>query len=243
MSSVKCHSAAPDITPPPTRDTDYYFEKGDCIIRAENCLFKIHRFLLERDSPIFQDLFSLPQSAGTLRQFHGKAYYMYIKNVVMLHSSSESLIELGNFAAFVNLDTSVLNELRCHRLCQGFWSLAQLSMKLLAAVPRLNDNTSCTDHSSICIPTWNTWWKAESTGLPVQTHYDPRVLIESMQNLANSDRELISVFRSGYDYDGLVETFEAEMPIPCKARILDQLEEMTRIFDDTVADHFMLPHD
>ncbi|KXN89056.1 hypothetical protein AN958_06360 [Leucoagaricus sp. SymC.cos] len=397
MSSVKCHSATPDITPPPTRDTDYYFEKDDCIIRAENCLFKIHRFLLERDSPIFQDLFSLPQtssasehvhsgistirgegesdenpvichdtaddfralcwalyarpkdidaqrttsadlvqmarllaishkyqiehlcdwcwsvigtkaaqvfqhltsssdqgwketerllnlsiqsqqarlakaleedwlrkiqstniadsqmalraaldaaerSAGTLRQFHGKAYYMYIKNVMMLHSSSESPIEVGNSAAFVNLDTSVLSELRCHRLCQGLWTLAQLSMKLLAAVPRLNDNASCTDHSSICIPTWNTWWKVKSTGLPVQTHYDPRVLIESMQNLANSDGDSFSNPRARYDCY-LRRTVMEQIPIPCKASVLDQLKEMTKILDDTLADYFMLPHD
>ncbi|KAJ6589088.1 hypothetical protein B0H19DRAFT_1102860 [Mycena capillaripes] len=42
-------------------DSEYYKEGGDCRILVEDTLFCIHRFLLERDSPIFQTMFQLPQ--------------------------------------------------------------------------------------------------------------------------------------------------------------------------------------
>ncbi|KII90658.1 hypothetical protein PLICRDRAFT_39239 [Plicaturopsis crispa FD-325 SS-3] len=45
---------------PPVRDTKYYMEDGDCTILVENILFKVHRFLLSRDSSAFHDMFGLP---------------------------------------------------------------------------------------------------------------------------------------------------------------------------------------
>ena len=61
----------------PARDSDFYHESGDCIIRVENTLFKvqllsfqfslwinsnqIHRFLLVPASAVFSTLFTLPQ--------------------------------------------------------------------------------------------------------------------------------------------------------------------------------------
>ncbi|KDQ62746.1 hypothetical protein JAAARDRAFT_701708 [Jaapia argillacea MUCL 33604] len=44
----------------PTRDTQYYLDDGDCVILVDNILFKVHRFLLARDSSAFQNMFSLP---------------------------------------------------------------------------------------------------------------------------------------------------------------------------------------
>ncbi|KAJ7435603.1 hypothetical protein B0H11DRAFT_2113304 [Mycena galericulata] len=46
---------------PSVRGDDFYSESGDCILRVENTLFKVHRYLLVRDSPIFSGLFALPQ--------------------------------------------------------------------------------------------------------------------------------------------------------------------------------------
>ncbi|KAJ7160482.1 hypothetical protein C8R46DRAFT_1108224 [Mycena filopes] len=46
----------------PERDKEFYKESGDCILRVEDTLFKIHRFMLIRDSPVFSSLFTLPQS-------------------------------------------------------------------------------------------------------------------------------------------------------------------------------------
>ncbi|EKM79560.1 hypothetical protein AGABI1DRAFT_128707 [Agaricus bisporus var. burnettii JB137-S8] len=44
------------------RDEDYYWHDGNCAIRVKDRLFKLHRYLLERDSVIFRILFTLPQS-------------------------------------------------------------------------------------------------------------------------------------------------------------------------------------
>ncbi|KAH9936137.1 uncharacterized protein B0H18DRAFT_972424 [Fomitopsis serialis] len=44
----------------PMHDEKYYDESADCVIRVEDSLFRVHRFLLARDSSVFQDMFSLP---------------------------------------------------------------------------------------------------------------------------------------------------------------------------------------
>ncbi|KAF9481107.1 hypothetical protein BDN70DRAFT_876709 [Pholiota conissans] len=46
---------------PITYDENYYREDGDAVIRVENVLFKIHRYLLVRDSSVFADMFNMPQ--------------------------------------------------------------------------------------------------------------------------------------------------------------------------------------
>ncbi|KXN82336.1 hypothetical protein AN958_02666 [Leucoagaricus sp. SymC.cos] len=54
-------------TPPElhTRDEDYYFHDGSCVISVQGRLFKIHRSLLERHSSVFQGMFSLPQPGSS----------------------------------------------------------------------------------------------------------------------------------------------------------------------------------
>ncbi|KAJ7939593.1 hypothetical protein B0H13DRAFT_1569175, partial [Mycena leptocephala] len=47
----------------PVRDHQFYYESGDCIIRAEDTLFKIHKFVITQDSAVFSSLFSLPQGS------------------------------------------------------------------------------------------------------------------------------------------------------------------------------------
>ncbi|KAJ7718208.1 hypothetical protein DFH07DRAFT_1068085 [Mycena maculata] len=42
------------------RDERFYYPSGDCIIRIENTLFKIHKFHLVNNSPIFSGMFELP---------------------------------------------------------------------------------------------------------------------------------------------------------------------------------------
>ncbi|KAH9927823.1 uncharacterized protein B0H18DRAFT_1002395 [Fomitopsis serialis] len=42
----------------------YYFDDGNVIFLAENTLFSVHRYFLQRDSPIFQAMFSRPSSSG-----------------------------------------------------------------------------------------------------------------------------------------------------------------------------------
>ncbi|EKM79561.1 hypothetical protein AGABI1DRAFT_128708 [Agaricus bisporus var. burnettii JB137-S8] len=47
------------------RDEDYYWCDGNCVIRVQDRLFKIHRYLLDRDSEFFRTLFTLPQSKSS----------------------------------------------------------------------------------------------------------------------------------------------------------------------------------
>ncbi|KAJ7708342.1 hypothetical protein B0H17DRAFT_1274135 [Mycena rosella] len=51
-------------SPRVSKDGRYYRTDGDCIIRVENTLFKIHRYHLSEDSSIFRSMFGLP--TGTL---------------------------------------------------------------------------------------------------------------------------------------------------------------------------------
>ncbi|KAJ7662831.1 hypothetical protein DFH06DRAFT_1296378 [Mycena polygramma] len=52
------------------RDLAFYREDGDCILRVENILFKIHRHLLNYPSSAFHGLFSLPNGAGSKVEGH-----------------------------------------------------------------------------------------------------------------------------------------------------------------------------
>ncbi|KAJ6466635.1 hypothetical protein DFH09DRAFT_1009565 [Mycena vulgaris] len=50
---IRCANAA--------RDSDHYYPTGDCIIRVEDTLFKIHKIHLIHHSPVFASMFALPQ--------------------------------------------------------------------------------------------------------------------------------------------------------------------------------------
>ncbi|KAK6969128.1 BTB domain-containing protein, partial [Favolaschia claudopus] len=60
-------TAAADAEPEPvavapqiTRAEKYYFEDGDLVLRAESTLFRVHKFVLSRDSSMFKDMFVIP---------------------------------------------------------------------------------------------------------------------------------------------------------------------------------------
>ncbi|KAJ7929856.1 hypothetical protein B0H13DRAFT_1859338 [Mycena leptocephala] len=54
-------SCSESSVPPLVQDAEFYYESGDYTIRVGGTLFKIHRFILIRDSPVFAGLFALPQ--------------------------------------------------------------------------------------------------------------------------------------------------------------------------------------
>ncbi|KAF8187579.1 hypothetical protein K438DRAFT_1764741 [Mycena galopus ATCC 62051] len=58
---------------PPTRDADYYFDDGDLIILAENTLFRVHKFLLSRDSSMFKDMFIIPGGSSAAERSDGSS--------------------------------------------------------------------------------------------------------------------------------------------------------------------------
>ncbi|KAK7028736.1 BTB domain-containing protein [Favolaschia claudopus] len=48
------------VAPQITRAEKYYFEDGDLVLRAESTLFRVHKFVLSRDSSMFKDMFVIP---------------------------------------------------------------------------------------------------------------------------------------------------------------------------------------
>ncbi|KAH9912776.1 uncharacterized protein BXZ73DRAFT_55888 [Epithele typhae] len=49
----------------PTRHPDYYLEDGNLVILVEKTLFRVFRSTFTRHSPVFRDLFSLPNPEGS----------------------------------------------------------------------------------------------------------------------------------------------------------------------------------
>ncbi|KAF7345824.1 BTB domain-containing protein [Mycena venus] len=58
---------------PPTRDASYYFDDGDLIILAGNTLFRVHKFLLSRDSSMFKDMFIIPGGSSATERTDGSS--------------------------------------------------------------------------------------------------------------------------------------------------------------------------
>ncbi|KAI9060019.1 hypothetical protein FKP32DRAFT_1595764 [Trametes sanguinea] len=51
--------------PPAVRHSQFYMEDEMIILRVENCLFRVHRYFLERDSTFFKDFFQRTLVVGT----------------------------------------------------------------------------------------------------------------------------------------------------------------------------------
>lgn len=54
----------------PCRHERFHFDDGNVIFRVEDTLFKVHRYFLQRDSPVFKDMFSLPTGTAPV---HGSS--------------------------------------------------------------------------------------------------------------------------------------------------------------------------
>jgi len=48
----------------PSRHDRFYFDDGNTIFLVEETLFNVHRYFLKRDSPVFQDMFSMHSDEG-----------------------------------------------------------------------------------------------------------------------------------------------------------------------------------
>ncbi|KAH9899913.1 hypothetical protein C8Q73DRAFT_681424 [Cubamyces lactineus] len=47
------------------RHRDYFFDDGNVVLQVESVLYKLHRSLLEKHSPVFRELFTIPQPPGS----------------------------------------------------------------------------------------------------------------------------------------------------------------------------------
>ncbi|KAJ7909812.1 hypothetical protein B0H13DRAFT_2329955 [Mycena leptocephala] len=50
------------------RDTAFHRDDGDCILRMQDTLFKVHRHLFNYELSAFHDLFSLPRPEGEIER-------------------------------------------------------------------------------------------------------------------------------------------------------------------------------
>ncbi|KAJ6568097.1 hypothetical protein DFH09DRAFT_1468453 [Mycena vulgaris] len=103
----------------PTRDLLFYKEDGDCYIRVEDIIFKIHRcHLLRGDASVFKDMFSLPSghhlfqglsepdpiilAGDTPEQFRGFLSIAYAELRDLLNLGPRDLPTLINCAHFAH---------------------------------------------------------------------------------------------------------------------------------------------
>lgn len=52
------------IIAPTTRSDRVWFDDGNVVLQAEQTLFKVHRSILALHSPVFKDMFSIPQPSS-----------------------------------------------------------------------------------------------------------------------------------------------------------------------------------
>ncbi|GJE88459.1 BTB/POZ domain-containing protein [Phanerochaete sordida] len=63
------------------RHPKFYLPEGDCVFRIEATLFRVHRFILSRDSSAFEDMFSMP--TGSVGQELPKEGYSDDRPIVL----------------------------------------------------------------------------------------------------------------------------------------------------------------
>ncbi|KZT73942.1 hypothetical protein DAEQUDRAFT_661722 [Daedalea quercina L-15889] len=91
----------------PVHDEKYYDEGADCVVRVENTLFRVHRFLLARDSSVFQDMFTLPTG-----EEKDDATYEGFSDEQPIRLYSESV---ENFRIFLSVLYALPDELHAYR--------------------------------------------------------------------------------------------------------------------------------
>ncbi|KAM5544909.1 hypothetical protein V8D89_001807 [Ganoderma adspersum] len=50
-----------EVLPQPEKDKEFWFEDGNVVVVAEDTAFKLYKGVLSSVSPVFKDLFSMPQ--------------------------------------------------------------------------------------------------------------------------------------------------------------------------------------
>lgn len=63
--SAESKPHAPALTPARTRDGEFWFEDGSIILVAGDVEFRVFKSILAQYSPVFSDMFSLPQPSFT----------------------------------------------------------------------------------------------------------------------------------------------------------------------------------
>lgn len=169
-----------------------------------------------------------------LRAFHGKAYHTYLKAIGKFNLRADNdvtTIGIAKIASYVDKEPHAgLNETRKLRLYHGFWSLTQLRHHLDKA-PLLDANPQCHVHITVCKAGWEQWWRDFLEGATAEGRYlnDPGKLFQELQK-----RIMVEPLRMN-------QSPYLSNQVPCHALIKAQVCAMKKQFDDTLANHFMIP--
>ncbi|KAF7768621.1 hypothetical protein Agabi119p4_7864 [Agaricus bisporus var. burnettii] len=170
-----------------------------------------------------------------LRQFHGKIYHCYLKALGKFNSSpakedSDAPVHIGNAASLIEreLICDQLDDTRRLRLYHGFLSLMQLRNNLDKSLP-LSDNDHCQKHIN-CQRGWDIWWSEFLVGMQKaqrgERSCDPDDFFHKLEQRIMARPILVPY--------GTREVY-------CQALIKAQVCATKKQFDDTLADHFMIP--
>lgn len=70
MSTLSHSSEAAQGPTPLKQSTAIWFEDGNVILQTQDTLFRMYKGILSRESPVFKDMFSMPQSSTTTQSCH-----------------------------------------------------------------------------------------------------------------------------------------------------------------------------
>ncbi|KAF9448707.1 hypothetical protein P691DRAFT_668881 [Macrolepiota fuliginosa MF-IS2] len=165
------------------------------------------------------------ETSDSFRQFHGKLYYTYLQTTVMFCVRFQEGVEstgILDTASHIDTSLSKFSEERRYRILSGFWSLSRLWRKLSQPPKLENSHPPCTgNHTRDCVPKWQAWWKDaldEAMGQG-RCENDPGKLIQAMQTRVRAE----------------------PLQLACASLVEKQIGLMKERFDDTLADHFLIP--
>ncbi|KXN81486.1 hypothetical protein AN958_04532 [Leucoagaricus sp. SymC.cos] len=178
----------------------------------------------------FDQALTAAERSNYLRQFHGRAYYSYLKSTGIFNTRAQDSFgttSVPGVTSCMDESLAAFNDQRKLRIYQGFWSLSQLRLTLTQA-PKLDDNASCSQHSRDCAEGWKNWWKAafDDNMQAGMSWNDPGDLIKMINDKAQSRERLY--------YSGCY-TF------PCDRFLKKQVVSMKANFDNTIPDRFGIP--
>lgn len=82
------------------RHPDFWFNDGSVVLVVQNTMFRVHKTFLSRNSPVFRDMFSLPQPPSSMAPLGSDSPQVKMIDeiegcpVVRLHDSSD---DVSNF--------------------------------------------------------------------------------------------------------------------------------------------------
>ncbi|KAL6302013.1 hypothetical protein BKA93DRAFT_795119 [Sparassis latifolia] len=144
------------LLPEPVRDEAYYIDCADCVIRVENTLFRVRRFLLARDGSAFQDMFTLPpptaggegaSDAHPIILWDERAPDFRLLVSVLYASPSELQAYTAPGASLPRLLTLVHMTHKYHFLTTEAWALAALHGAFQQAVAQQQQQRALTSRT------------------------------------------------------------------------------------------------